>query len=41
MQAQDQIDHIWLRLRRPFRLPQLGHQCEFERYDYGRAGCTR
>jgi hypothetical protein len=37
----DQIDHIWLRLRRPFRLPQAGHACEYERYDYGRAGCLR
>lgn len=37
----DQVDHIWLRLRHPFRLPQTGHTCEWERYDYGRAGCTR
>ena len=34
------IDKIWLRLRRPFRYPQAGHACSWERYDADRAGCT-
>ena len=38
---QDNVDRLWLRLRRPFRLPQRGHACDFERYDYDRAGCMR
>lgn len=41
MLGADPTDHIWLRLRRPFRLPQQGHRCDWERYDYDRAGCTR
>ena len=35
------IDRIWLRLRRPFRYPQAGHACCWERYDADRAGCVR
>ena len=34
------IDHIWLRLRRPFRYPKAGHTCSWERYDADRAGCV-
>ena len=34
------IDKIWLRLRRPFRYPQAGHTCCWERYGADRAGCT-
>ena len=34
------IDRIWLRLRRPFRYPQAGHACCWERFDADRAGCT-
>jgi hypothetical protein len=34
------VDRIWLRLRRPFRYPQAGHACTWERYDADRAGCT-
>ena len=34
------IDHIWLRLRRPFRYPKSGHTCSWERYDADRAGCV-
>lgn len=37
----DPVDAIWLRLRRPFPYPRSGHQCEWERYDADRAGCTR
>jgi hypothetical protein len=33
-------DHVWLRLRRPFRYPKAGHACAWERYDVDRAGCT-
>jgi hypothetical protein len=32
-------DQVWLRLRRPFRYPQLGHICSWERYDADKAGC--
>ena len=38
--APDQIDHIWLRLRAPFRLPPMGHTCAWECYDADRAGCA-
>ena len=34
------IDRIWQRLRRPFRYPQAGHACAWERFDADRAGCT-
>ena len=34
------IDHIWWRLRRPFRYPKAGHSCSWERYDADRAGCV-
>lgn len=34
------VDHIWLRLRRPFRYPNAGHACSWERYDADRAGCV-
>ena len=37
----DPVDAIWTRLRRPFRYPQSGHACDWERYDVDRAGCTR
>lgn len=33
------LDAIWRRLRRPFRYPQAGHACAWERYDADRAGC--
>ena len=33
-------DHVWLRLRRPFRYPKAGHACSWERYDADRAGCV-
>lgn len=35
------VDHVWLRLRRPFRYPKAGHACSWERYDADRAGCVR
>ena len=34
------IDQLWMRLRRPFRYPQSGHECSWERYDADRAGCV-
>lgn len=37
----DKIDCIWHRLRRPFRYPQAGHACHWERYDADRAGCVK
>jgi hypothetical protein len=39
--APDAVDGIWLRLRRPFRLPLCGHECVWECYDANRAGCVR
>ncbi len=36
----NQVDEIWLRLRRPFRYPGSGHTCLWESYDADRAGCT-
>ena len=36
----ERLDQIWLRLRRPFRYPPKGHECQWERYDADRAGCT-
>jgi hypothetical protein len=34
------IDQVWRRLRSPFRYPQAGHSCSWERYDADRAGCV-
>jgi len=32
-------EHIWQHLRGPFRYPQAGHNCTWERFDADKAGC--
>ena len=33
------MEQVWQHLRRPFRYPQAGHPCSWERFDADKAGC--